>query len=187
MGESDTCLITKWITRAAAGEKEAEEHVLRHLYDDLHARARSALRGQPAGHTLHATALVNEAYLRLMSPTGRDFQDRVHFLSFASRAMRSILVDHARRKRALKRDRSSEEIALDSVVVSFEDRVEDLEALEVALQKLEQFDPEMGRIVQLRFFGGVDVPSLCEITGMARRTLERRWNATRAWLRKEMA
>ncbi|MEM7309164.1 MAG: ECF-type sigma factor [Planctomycetota bacterium] len=158
------------------------------VYDELHRIASFHMRGQPVWHTLSATALVHEAFIKL-SDTG-DYNDRTHYLASAARAMRSILVDHARRKSARKRDpggtRQSLRVA-DSLVLHHGWSGEQLLEFEDVLQKLEGVDPELARIVELRFFTGCDTTEIGRITGQSPRTVVRQLAVARAWLQRELA
>ena len=156
------------------------------LYQELHRRAVAMMRDQPKNHTLQATALVNEVYLKLQDDLDPASEKRAHLLAIASRAMRHVLVDHARGRSRQKRSPSGEQVALDSVVVSYEERALDLLALDEAVERLAKFDETMARAVELRFFGGLPVDETAKALGMPKRTLERRWQATRAWLLAEL-
>lgn len=177
------------IQRANDGEAEAREELLSKLYEDLHQIAQRHMRGQPLDHTLQATALLNEAWMRLdvKDEEGKRRQsqwtDRQHFLALASKAMRCVLVDHSRRRNAQKRQRPGERVALDRVMVMYENRSYDLEELDQAMRDLEAFDPVMSRVVELRFFGGLDMETIAGLVEIPKRTLERRWTATRSWLK----
>jgi len=179
--------LTHILQRANNDDEEAGEEVFAQLYAELHRIAEQHMRGQPEDHTLQATALVNEAWMRLdpgkTDVPGRRWNDRQHFLAFASRTMRSVLVDHSRRRNAQKRQRPGERIALDRVMVLFENRSYDLEDLDRALEELAEFDPTMSEAVELRFFGGLDMGTIAELVDVPKRTLERKWTATRAWLK----
>lgn len=144
------------------------------------------MRRQPPGHTLQATALVNEVYLRLAQEDGANWKDRKHFLFTAARAMRQVLIDSARRRNAAKRGGGGERDELGEIAVEYADRSLDLEALHRALEKLAVFDPLMTRAVELRFFAGCGMDEVAELLGLPRRTLDRRWSATRAWLYGEV-
>ena len=185
--------ISHLLELAQNGDESAREELLAALYEELHGIAKRHMRGQPLDHTLQATALVNEAWMR-MSParslsesrpqaTPTRWTDRQHFLALASRAMRCVLVDHARRRDAVKRQKPGERLALDRVLVVYENRALDLEGLDTALKELATFDSEMAQVVELRFFGGLDMKSIADLMAMPKRTLERRWTATRSWLK----
>jgi RNA polymerase sigma factor (TIGR02999 family) len=186
MSEGPPRDVTGILRRARAGETEAREELLRIFYDELHRRAAHCMAGQPAAHTLQATALVHETYMRLTAGAEPSWVDRTHFLAAASRAMRHVLVDHARTRKRVKRSPQGEQVPLDHIVVTYEDRSFDLAALDGALEKLAEFDSTMSRAVELRFFGGLTFDETAEVLGLSKRTLERRWQVTRTWLHAEM-
>ncbi|WP_419190245.1 ECF-type sigma factor [Saltatorellus ferox] len=156
------------------------------LYNELRAMAERAMSGQPAEHTLQPTALVNEAYLRVMAASEQPLSDRTHFLSVAARVMRNLLVDHARKKSAGKRASSGVRVELDSVLASFEESAEDIEALDFQLTELAKRDPQMAQAIELRFFAGASVEETAEAVGLSVRTLERKWKTVRVFLRSQM-
>jgi RNA polymerase sigma factor (TIGR02999 family) len=162
------------------------DELLAELYTELRARAERFMRGQPRDLTLQTTALVNEACLKLFGQERLAGADRTHLLALASTAMRSVLVDHARARGRVKRLPPGERLPIDEVHVAFEERAIDLLALDEALKKLAAFDPCMARVVELHFFGGLSLEDTASAVGMPLRTLERRWKATRAWLRAEV-
>jgi RNA polymerase sigma-70 factor, ECF subfamily len=158
----------------------------RGLYAELHALAARWLRDQRKNHTLQATELVHEAFLRLHGGRELPGQDRVEFLALASTAMRCALVDHARTRGREKRCPPGERIPMDALLVAYEDRAVDMLALDEALRKLDTFDPDMASAVELRFFGGLSAKEAAAILGIPLRTFERRWSPVRAWLRAEV-
>lgn len=156
------------------------------VHDELHRIARAHMRGQNDGHTLQATALVNEAWLRLRLPEGPALEGREHFLSVASRAMRSALIDHARRRKANKRGGECRRIPLDAIVEHHEEQNVDLLALDDALQRLSELDERQARIVELHTFGGLTMQEAADALGISLATAERAMRAARAWLRSEL-
>lgn len=176
---------TELLRRVAGGEQDAEVLLLAALYDDLRRIARQHMDAQSAAHTLQPTALVHEAWLRISK--GASWSGREHFLCFASRAMRSVLVDHARSRRAAKRGGDRERVPLDMAVESYEANGLDLLALEEALQRLAQEEPDLVRIIELRFFGGLSMEETCKAAGCSLSTAERRWRLARIWLRTALA
>jgi RNA polymerase sigma factor (TIGR02999 family) len=144
------------------------------------------MRGQPADHTLQPTALVHEAYLRLVHNHQASAADRPHFLALAARAMRSILVDYARRRKAKKRGDRRTRVSLDIIVPAFESRALDLLMLDEALDRLAAQDERQSRIVELRFFGGLDVAETSQVLGVPKRTVERDWRYARAQLYRSL-
>ena len=179
--------LTQVLERVRAGEPDAARELWRLVHGELHGLAARHLRGQRPGHTLQATALLNEAYLRLFGGGEADFQHRRHFFSVASRAMRSILVDHARARGREKRTAPGERVPLDDLVASYEERSADLVALGEALEELEAVDGRLVQLVELRFFGGRSMPEAAELLGLSLRTAEREWHAARAWLQRRLA
>ncbi|MEM7309039.1 MAG: ECF-type sigma factor [Planctomycetota bacterium] len=178
--------ITTLLGRVAAKEEGAPEALFDFVYTELHRRAAALMQDQPGKHTLQPTALVNELYLRLFEGEPGQWNDRAHFLRSASRAMRHILVDHARRRTSEKRGGGTTQTPLDEAFVAYEDRSISLIGLQEALLKLEQVDPVMATAVELRFFGGSSVKETAELIGVSLRTFTRRWKMTRAWLYREV-
>jgi RNA polymerase sigma factor (TIGR02999 family) len=169
------------------GEDESErDHLMRELYSELHRRAERWMRSQPRNVTLQTTALVNEACLKILASEEARPSDRVHLLALASTAMRHVLVDHARSRARLKRSPPGDRTELEGLAVAYEDHAVDLLALDEALRRLAEFDPPMARAVELRFFGGMSVEDTARVLGLPKRTFERCWEATRAWLRAEI-
>jgi RNA polymerase sigma factor (TIGR02999 family) len=156
------------------------------VYFELRKLAAHWIHKQPAHHTLQATALVHEAYLKLWGGRSPVWADREHLLAAASQAMRHVLVDHARARRAQKRPSDRQRTPLDELVLSYEAQTLDLVALDDALAQMEAFDPQMARAVDLRVFGGLDPAETARLLGISRRTFDRRWSAIRVWLRSRM-
>lgn len=156
------------------------------MYDELRRAAARLLRGERPGQTLQATALVNEAYLRLADGTGTRWQDDRHFVAIAARVMRQILVDRARARGAQKRWAGLERVTLSESLALGETDDAMLPALNEALARLEQFDPEQARIVELRFFGGLSIEETAAALEISPATLKRRWALARAWLFREL-
>lgn len=182
MSDSTPSDVTVLLARANNGDVTANEALLAAVYDELHQRAATLMRGQPATHTLQATALVNEAYIKLVGPRSLPFENRTHFLAVAATAMRQILVDHARSKGRAKRAALGARVPLDGLVVEYEQRAIDLDLLDRAMSDLAAFDPEMARAVELRFFAEMTAQETADVLEIPLRTFERRWRATRSWL-----
>ncbi len=181
--------VTALLRRVGSGEAEAEQALYALLWGELRRIASVHLGRRDAGHTLQPTALVNEAWLRLAPPDGSDWRDREHFLSFASRVMRSVLVDHARRRLAEKRGGGAAPVPLDEasdLIVGGGERPVDLLALDDALSRLDADDPALARIVDLRFFGGLSMEEAARVEGVSLSTAERRWRLARIWLRERL-
>lgn len=174
--------ITRLLGRLAQGDRRAEGPLLGLLMEELRRLAGAHMRGQAPGHTLQPTALLSEAWLRLNGQGG--FSSRAHFLGVASRAMRSVLVDHERRRRALKRPSSAGQTQLEpeGLVLPVSDLQLDLLDLELALERLEAVDPPLARTVELLFHCGLSAAEAAEVLGVSSRTVERQWRAARALL-----
>jgi len=156
------------------------------LYDELHARARRMERRQPNSATLETTGLVHEACMKLFERPDLETLDRNHVLALAATAMRHVLVDRARARGRIKRTAPGARQPLDDLAIAYEDRAVDILALDEALERLAGFDAEMARAVDLRFFGGLSVAEAARCLGLSKRSFERRWETTRAWLRAEL-
>ena len=168
------------------GDRHAEELMFADVYAEMRALAARHLRRERKSHTLQPTALVHEAYLKLAGQTRVDWQGRAHFLAVAAKAMREILVDHARRHKAAKRCGNRHRIALDVNLVVESSRDIDLLALEDALTRLAKLDPRQAKMIELRFFGGLSVAEVAKVMGISKRSVEREWTMVRAWLRREL-
>ena len=157
------------------------------VYTELRDLAARYIHRERKSHTLQPTALVHEAYLKLVGQTRVDWQGRAHFLAIAAQAMRQILVDHARRHRAAKRGGNRHRIALDDNLVIESNRNVDLLALEDALTKLTKLDPRQAQMIELRFFGGLSIAEVAKVMEISKRSVEREWTMVRAWLRRELS
>ena len=155
-----------------------------HVYDELRQLAAAHLAGERAGHSLEATALVHEAYLRLAGPTG--FANRGHFFAAAAEAMRRILIDHARSKSADKRGGGANRVALDADALPAPDAEIDLLVLDEALTRLAAADPEAAALVNLRYFAGLTLPQAADALGVSPRSADRLWAFAKAWLLREL-
>ncbi len=169
-----------------SGEKDALSHLVPLVYEELHRLAQNYLRRERPDHTLQATALINEAYLRLNGNTRIEWQNRSHFVGVAAEIMRRILVDHARTRNAEKRGGDLQRVSISVAERSSEDGQWDLELLDDALSRLTKMDERKGRLVELRFFGGLSNPEIAEIIGVSVKTVERDWMMARAWLKSEL-
>ena len=184
---SDTAEITQWLSAARDGDRVALDRVLSTLYRELHTMARRQL-GNQNGHTLDATGLVHEAYIRLVDQTRCRWQDRSHFLAVASQVMRRILVDHARSRGRAKRGGGWNRVTLDKALVeSAEAQDQNLLALDDALHKLQQVHPEKAQVVEMRYFGGLTVAECAKVLGISVRTVARHWDFAQAWLFREIS
>jgi RNA polymerase sigma-70 factor (ECF subfamily) len=179
--------VTALLTRLKRGDREAAELLIPLVMDELRRLARYYMLDERAGHTLQPTALVHEAYLKMAGYQNLSWKSRSHFIGVAAGLMRQILIDSARRHRAVKRGRLYEQVSLEEHrdFISVEYPV-DLLALDEALQRLEKMNPRQSRIVELRYFGGLSVEETAEVLGVSPITVKRDWATARAWLRSEL-
>jgi RNA polymerase sigma factor (TIGR02999 family) len=177
-----TGLLLQW----GRGDEGAFERLIPLVYGELHLIAQRCMAGERAGHSLQATVLVNEAYLRLVDANDVAWHDRAHFLAVAARAMRRILVDHARVRRAQKRGGDATRVTFDEALVVTNEPREDFAALDEALEALTAFDERKGRVVELRFFGGLSVEETASVLKVSPETVRRDWQLAKAWLQREM-
>jgi RNA polymerase sigma-70 factor (ECF subfamily) len=178
--------VTRWLIAGSAGDARALEALLPLVYDELHRQAVRFFNRERAGHTLQPTALVNEVYLRLINQREVNWQNRAQFFGIAAEMMRRILVSHARGRQAQKRGGAAQQITLDEDVAAEPQRDLNLLALDDALTRLEQLDPEKSRMVELRFFSGLSVEETAEVMGVSPRTIDRQWQTAKAWLHREI-
>ncbi len=178
--------VTQLISEASAGDSQASEQLYALVYGDLREIARRLLRGQ-RGAGPQTTSLVHEAYLRLARADGDDFANRAHFFAVAARAMRQILIDHARRRGAVKRGEGDAALDLDAVQVAVEDRSAELLAVDRALASLEAVDERLARVVEWRFFGGMTLEEIGLVLNLSDRTIKRDWRLARAFLARELS
>jgi len=179
--------VTRLLGELRRGSPDAEAELLPLVYEHLHRLAAHYMRQERPDHTLQATALMNEAYLRLISQEKTDWRDRAHFFGIAARLMRQILVDHARGRQAVKRGGLAEKLPIDKLRDFPPAKSRELVELDDALRSLEQLDPQQARIVELRFFGGLTVEETAEALGISPRTVKRDWSVARAWLHGELS
>lgn len=179
--------ITRMLHAAATGDHQAATDLLPVVYGELRALAAAYMDKTPVGQTLQPTALVHEAYLRLVGKGQHDWQDRGHFFFAAARAMRDILVEQARQKASLKRGGDRRRIDADKLVIAFDSPPDELLALNGALEVLERDDSRKHRLVMLRFFAGLTTEEAAEVIGISVRTAERDWRFVKAWLHKQLA
>ena len=177
--------VTQMLIAWGEGDEAARDALIPLVYDQLRRIARHHLRGERAGHSLQTTALINEAYLKLVEQSV-SWQSRAHFYGIAARLMRQILVDNARARQRLKRGGDRQQISLTAAEDQQETRA-DLLALDEALNTLGEVDPQRSLIVELRFFGGLTIEETARIMGISTPSVERGWRAARAWLQTELA
>ena len=174
--------VTQLLVEWRGGDAGALERLYPLIQPELHRLAHHYMRRERPGHTLQTTAILNEAYLRLVdNPTPR-WQDRTHFVAAAARLMRRIMVDHARERRSLKRGGGALKVTLDEAALVSEARSDELLALDEALEGLAAQDPRKSQIVELRYFGGLTVEETAEFLELSPRTVEREWTMAKAWL-----
>lgn len=185
--EAPTGEITRLLTEITNGDRRAVDQLMPLVYSELRRMARRYLRRERRDHTLQPTALVNEAYLKLVDQPGTNWQSRAHFFAVAARIMRRLLIDYARTYRAQKRGGTAGKLSLDLVEVMDKKQYLQLIVLDEMLSKLQACDPRQGRIVELRFFGGLTEEEIAEVIGISVRTVKRDWKVARAWLFREMS
>jgi RNA polymerase sigma factor (TIGR02999 family) len=178
-----TALLREWTHGSAA----AMDELLPYVYDELRRRAARYLRRERVNHTLQTTALVHEAYLKLVDQDRVEWKDRGHFFAVAAQAMRRILVDHAKHKNRSKRGGPGEDVQLDAAVdiATVEGNV-DIQALDEALSRLATFDPQQERLVELRYFAGLSLEETAKAMNISRATAAREWQVAKAWLHREL-
>jgi RNA polymerase sigma-70 factor, ECF subfamily len=179
--------VTELLVRARSGDPSALADVFPRIYDELRRLAELQLRREPDGHTLSPTALVHEAYMRLIDYSRMEWAGRTHFMAVAATAMRRILVDHARAHRSVKRGGALHRVSLDAVELGAEDRAELLIALDEALQRLKALDPRQAQVVECRFFGGMTEEETAGALGIGLRTVKRDWAKAKRWLHQDLA
>lgn len=178
--------VTALLAKAGAGDASALSDVFPLIYGELHRLAERQLRQEPDGHTLSPTALVHEAYMRLVDYSRMEWSGRAHFLAVASTAMRRILVEHARGHRSAKRGGALRRVPIDSVELGTDERSELLLALDEALDRLQALDRRQAQVVECRFFGGLTEEETAEALGIGLRTAKRDWAKARSWLHREL-
>jgi RNA polymerase sigma factor (TIGR02999 family) len=176
--------VTQILLDLRHGEEKAAERLLAVVYDELKKLAQAKMRSERADHTLQPTALVHEAFMRLMGGGG-DWENRAHFFGASAEAMRRILVDHARGRGAQKRGAGRNRVSFDVLQLA-DEGPEELIAVDDALSRLEEFDPQKAEVVKLRFFAGLTIEETAAVLGVSVRTVNRSWNFAKAWLYREI-
>jgi RNA polymerase sigma factor (TIGR02999 family) len=179
--------VTNLLLELKRGNKEAEGRLIPLVYKELRRIAAMYLRRESPGHSLQATALVHEAYIRLIDIREVDWQSRSHFFAVSATLMRRILVDHARRSNARKRGDGWDAVSLDEAILPSPERAPEILALDEALNKLASFDERQSKIVELRFFAGMSEDEAGSVLGISARTVKRDWRIAKAWLFKELS
>ena len=179
--------ITRMLKDWSGGDREALDQLLPFVYDELHRQASRYLRRERSDHTLQTTALIHEAYLKLIDQKEVEWQNRAHFFAVAAQAMRRILVDYARTRKREKRGGDDVKLQLDEAInVSSGEKSIDLVALDEALTRLAEFDERQARVVELRYFSGMTEEETAEVLGTSPATVRRDWNMAKAWLHSQL-
>ena len=181
--------VTQMLLAWGRGEDGEGSELLAAVYAELHRQAARAMRRESADHTLQATALVHEAYLRMVDQRRVEWRNRAHFFGIAAQMMRRILVDHARGRDAAKRGGGMASVTLSDAVAGGGDGADAVEvlALHDALERLSALDPDQARVVELRYFGGMSIEETAEVMGISPATVKREWAVARAWLKRELS
>jgi RNA polymerase sigma factor (TIGR02999 family) len=182
----ETGEVTRLLGELGRGRSEAAAELAPLIYDELRRIARRSMQLEPADHILQPTALVNEAFMRLLGQRETDWRNRAHFFAVAAQLMRRILLDYARRRHAVKRGSAGRRITLHDGLLISESRIEDVLALDEALSRLAQLDQQQSRLVELRFFAGLNVEEISHVMGISPTTVKREWSSAKAWLQREM-
>lgn len=174
--------ITQMLLAWSAGDEQALDQLIPIVHDELHRIAARHMKGERRGHTLQTTALLNEAFEKLVERKNVQWKNRSHFFAIAAQIMRRILIDHARTRLRAKRGKRGEKISLEHVALVSESRAEELISLDEALIELAEIDPRKSRIVELKFFGGLTTEEIAELEEVSSRSIEREWRKAKAWL-----
>jgi len=187
MTDAQTHEVTQLLIDWSHGDQTALDKLMPLVDEELRRLAHRYMNRERAGHTLQTTALVNEALLRLVNRNKVDWQNRAHFFGLAAQLMRTILVDHARSHACIKRGGGAYKLELDEALVVSQQKASDVLALDEALKELALIDPQQGRIVELRFFGGLTVEESAEVLHVSPATIKREWSTAKAWLYRQLA
>ncbi|MCC5907295.1 MAG: sigma-70 family RNA polymerase sigma factor [Balneolaceae bacterium] len=178
--------ITRLLAEAQNGDKAALDSLYPHVYGELKNIAKKHLSYERNAHTLQKTALVHELYLKMLGQSEVEWQNRAHFYSIASRCMRQILVDYARKKVALRRGGKNRAITLDEEKLDLEEHAEEIIEMSDLIKKLSEIDSRRGQVVEMRFFGGMSIPEISEVLQVTTRTVDRDWAKAKLWLYNEL-
>jgi len=187
MAEAQTHEVTQLLIDWSNGDRAALDKLMPLLDEELRRLAHRYMRQERAGHTLQTTALINEAFLRLVNRKNLQWQNRAHFFGIAANLMRTILVDHARSHASAKRGGGAHKLELNEALVVSQQKASEVVALDEALKQLALIDPRQSRIVELRFFGGLTVEEAAEVLQLSPVTIKREWSTAKAWLYHELA
>ena len=178
--------VTRLLGQLSAGRKEAGVELAPLIYRELHKLAAACMRRERPGHTLQATALVHEAYMRLIGQKDVRWQNRSHFYGIAAQVMRRVLLDYARGRQAAKRGGPNQKIRIDEALLVSEQQLDVALSVDECLTRLEKIDPRQSRLVELRFFAGLSVEQTAEVMEISTATVKREWSFAKAWLQREM-
>lgn len=180
--------VTALLGQIRAGNQDVAGQLVPLIYDELRRIAGAQMRRERAGHTLQATAVVHEAYMRLAGEQQIPWQNRAHFFAIAARVMRQVLLDYARQRHAGKRGgEGAQKVEIDGEFLAAANRIEDIVALDEVVTRLSELDQQQGRIVELRFYAGLSVEETAEVMGISDSTVKREWRLAKAWLHRELA
>ncbi len=178
--------VTRLLGQLRAGRREAADELAPLIYGELHKLAAACMRRERPSHTLQATALVNEAYMRLIGQHDVEWQNRSHFYGIAAQTMRRVLLDYARKHQAAKRGGPAMRFRVDEALLVSEQQLDLVLAVDESLKRLEQIDPQQGRLVELRYFAGLNVEQAAEALGISTATVKREWQFAKTWLQREL-
>jgi RNA polymerase sigma-70 factor (ECF subfamily) len=178
--------VTEWLVAWGNGDQEALNKLIPIVYQELHQMAGRYMRRESPGHTLQTSALVNEAYLKLVDQKKVRWQNRAHFFGVAAQVMRRVLLDHAKHRARLKRGGNIKKVSLNEGALLSQERANELIALDRALNNLEEIDPHKCRLVEMKFFAGLSNEEIAEVQNVSTRTVEREWRKAKAWLHREI-
>jgi RNA polymerase sigma factor (TIGR02999 family) len=179
--------VTQLLVRLKSGENKVYEELYPLIYGELRQIAYGQMRGQSADHTMTKTALVHEAYLKMIDQTTIDFSDKSHFLAIASKCMRQILIDHARKKHAQKRGGNQKDLTfIDDIFNNQQQKAKELIDIDAALNELEKLNERLAQVVEMRFFGEMSIDDTAQALGISQSTVKRDWLKARGWLYKEL-
>jgi RNA polymerase sigma factor (TIGR02999 family) len=179
--------VSHLLQRWSDGDRSALDQLLPLVYDELRRMARRYMGQQPSGHTLQTTALIHEAYLRLVGQEEKQWENRAHFFGVAAQAMRHILVDYARARHTAKRGGETRAVSLEEAAIVSDERAAEMVALDEALAELARLSPRQSQVVELRYFGGLSVTETAEVLQVSSDTVTRDWNQAKAWLYRRMS
>jgi RNA polymerase sigma factor (TIGR02999 family) len=178
--------VTRLLQQLRAGNAQAADKLVPLIYEELRRLAAACMRRERSGHTLQATALVHEAYLKLMGQRNVEWHDRAHFFAVAATLMRRVLLDHARKRHTAKRGGAPHKATLEDSLLISDEHLDDVLALDQCLTRLAAIDPQQAKLVELRFFAGMNVEEVAEIMSISTATVKREWASAKAWLNREM-